>query len=74
MSLLGLATILFENKAHIPKLVQVFFFFSSFLFSVGVYLVNNIVLVSGVQPTDSVTHTYTCVCCFSNSFPNYVVT
>ena len=31
-------------------------FFLNFLFYIGVYLINNVVLVSGVQQSDSVTH------------------
>ena len=39
---------------------------------VGVQLINNVVLVSGVQHSDSVIHIH--VSTFSNSFPIYVIT
>ena len=45
------------------SVLMAFFFF---LFYIGVQLINNVVLVSGVQQSG---YTYTCSYSFSNSFP-----
>ena len=40
--------------------------FKNFLFYIGVELINNVALDSGIQQSDS---QYTCIYSFSNSFP-----
>jgi len=39
--------------------------FKKLLFYIGIQLINNVMLVSGVQQSDSIIHIYS----FSNSFP-----
>ena len=43
---------------HRVWLYFLFLFFLNFLFYIGVQLINNVVLVSGVQRSDSVTHVH----------------
>ena len=45
------------------------FFSLNFVFSLGVQLINNVVLVSGVYQTNSVPYVHKCIYSFSNSFP-----
>ena len=44
-------------------------FFFNFLFYIGAELINNVVLVSGVQQSDSVLHIHVSIYSSSNSFP-----
>ena len=45
------------------------FFSLNFVFCIGVQLINNVVLVSGVYQTNSVPYVHKCIYSFSNSFP-----
>ena len=48
---------------------SVFFFFLNFLFYIGMWLINNVVLVSRVQQSVSVIHTHVSVLFSKNFFP-----
>ena len=56
----GFATVLSHNVAHLIIISSEIKYsrgnFSRFLFYIGVYLINNVMLVSGVQQSDSVLH------------------
>ena len=55
------------SKPQLPNILYKWFVLDNLLFSIEVELIYNVVLVSGVQQSDSVIYTY--ISFFSDSFP-----